>query len=424
MRLLTKTTLYFSLLLAPLMAGAGFVLYKQLNKQLEHETDEELENDSRYWRRYLSSPDLDPAVLNIHTQPFDIAPADPAELHHRHFGKTHDVMLFQEVDNEDVPFRERKELVTVQGKDYVLTLRRSLLEKEDWFSNIGLAMAFIFMALLGCILLLNWALSRRVWSPFYRTLESMQQLQLDQLGQLTLAPSNTQEFRRLNNALRQMTARIHRDYQAMKSLTEDAAHEMQTPLAIAQQQLELFMQDPSLTQGQGQAVLQTSDALQRLSRLTHNLLFLAKIENHQYATENTISLEAVIKKYLQLFDLQLQERQIAVRMEVQSPRDLPLHPVLADTLVSNLLGNAIKYNQSNGEMIITLDAHHFAVKNTSDLPALPVSNQFERFKKYHAYAQDSNGLGLAIVARICEAQGWKFGYHYAEGLHCFEVKFL
>lgn len=422
MRLLTKTTLYFSLLLAPLMAGAGFVLYKQLNQQLEHETDEELDNDSRYWRRYLASPDLDPAVLNIHTQPFDIQPADPGERH-RHFGKAYDVMLFQEVDDEDVPFRERKELVTVQGKDYVLTLRRSLLEKEDWFSNISLAMAFIFMALLGSILLLNWALSRRMWRPFYRTLESMQHLQLDQLSQLDLSPSNTQEFRRLNNALSQMTARIHRDYQAMKSLTEDAAHEMQTPLAIAQQQLELFMQDPSLTAHQGQAVLQTSDALQRLSRLTHNLLFLAKIENHQFATETTISLETVIKKYVQLFDLQLQERQITVQLNIDTPRALPLHPVLADTLVSNLLGNAIKYNQQNGRIIITLDAHHLSVQNTSELPALPVTNQFERFKKYHAYAQDSNGLGLAIVARICEAQGWKFGYGYDGGLHCFEVKY-
>ncbi len=278
MRLLTKTTLYFSLLLLPLMAGAGFLLYRQLDRQLEHEIDEELTGDSRYWKNYFSRPNADLAVLDIHTLPFDLAPLARPDFNGP---KLQDVMLYQEVDHEQVPFRQRQEVMQVNGRPYLLTLRRSLIEQEDWYRNISLVMLLIFVALLGCILLLNWALSRRMWRPFYRTLENMQQLQLDKLSRLDLPPSNIREFRRLQAALQQMATRIHHDYATMKALTEDAAHEMQTPLAIAQQQLELLLQDPGIAPAQGQAILQTSEALQRLSRLNHSLLFLAKIENLQ-----------------------------------------------------------------------------------------------------------------------------------------------
>ncbi len=140
-------------------------------------------------------------------------------------------------------------------------------------------------------------------------------------------------------------------------------------------------------------------------------------------THTPIALEAVIEKYVQLFDLPLQAQHLSLQLDLQPAITLLLHPVLADTLVSNLLGNAIKYNLPHGRISITLDAQACTFRNTSALPPLPVTSHFERFKKYHAYTNDSNGLGLAIVQRICEAQGWQLAYHYAHHLHVFEVKF-
>lgn len=420
MRLLTKTTIYFSLLLLPLMAGAGYLLYRQLDRQLEKETDEELTNDSFYWKSYFASPKADLAVLDIHTQPFDMEPATAAASA---TPELTDVMLYQEADREVVPFRQRQEVMQINGKPYLLTLRRSLIEKSDWFSNIMSAMLIVLVALLGCILLINWMLSRRMWKPFYLTLENMQKIEVDQLSHLQLPPSSTQEFNRLQTALKQMANRIHQDYQNMKALTEDAAHEMQTPLAIAQQQLELIMQDPALTDNQGKAILQTTEALQRLSRLTHGLLFLAKIENHQYVADAPIALDAVVEKYVHLFDIQLLEQQLHLQLDLSHHQPLLLHPILADTLVSNLLGNAIKYNKPGGNISITLNAEGCIFSNTSHLDALPVKGSFERFKKYHAYTNNSNGLGLAIVQKICEAQGWQLEYSYAENMHVFAVRF-
>ncbi|PUZ22480.1 Signal transduction histidine kinase [Chitinophaga costaii] len=421
MRLLTKTTLYFSLLLLPLIAGTGFLLYWQLKRQLKHEIDEELNNDSQYWKAYFSAPNADLAVLDIHTQPFDITPLDKTDIKSP-FLK--DVMLYQEIDHERVPFRQRQEIINIGQQPYLLTLRRSMIEKGDWYRNISMVMFFICVALLGCILLVNWVLSRRIWKPFYATLENMQQLQLDTLALPALPQSSTKEFQRLQAALQQMTTRIHHDFQAMKSLTEDAAHEMQTPLAIAQQQLELLLQDPAIAPEQGHAILQTSEALQRLSRLTNSLLFLAKIENNQYIAAAPIALETIIEKYTQLFDLQLQEQHLSLQFQLKASPPLPLHPILADTLISNLLGNAIKYNMPQGRIFITLDKAACTFRNTSLLPPLPVTNNFERFKKYHAYPNHSNGLGLAIVQRICEAHGWQLTYRYEEGMHVFVVHFV
>ncbi|NLR63187.1 HAMP domain-containing histidine kinase [Chitinophaga varians] len=416
MKLLTKTTLYFIMIMLPVFAGGAFYLFHKFNREIKHETDEELANDQLQWLRYLDTASVDNPIFSFRTQEFQLIPTDqPVQKKFKLKGVT----LYQETEDAQAPFRELSQVISIHGKHYQMILRKSLIEKDDLAKNIIYVMLLAFGGLLMFVILSNWFISRNVWRPFYRSLDKIRQLQLNKMETRRFPSTPTHEFNQLNEALNQMTDRIHQDYINMKELTEDAAHEMQTPLAIAQSKLELLLQDENLSENQLKNIGQTSEELQRLSRLNHNLLLLAKIENQQYPVTEQPDLHQVLVQYLSLFEELIREKELTVETDLAPTAPWPLHPALADILISNLLGNAIKYNYPEGLIHIRLTAKTFTISNTSNLPEIPAGNVFQRFRKSNLGYSNSNGLGLAIVKKIGDSYHIRISYQYLNGLHIF-----
>ncbi|MBO9731974.1 MAG: HAMP domain-containing histidine kinase [Chitinophaga sp.] len=420
MKLLTKTTVYFLLIMLPVFTAGTFFFYTKFNKEIKHETDEELINDKLQWMRYLDTASVNNPVFNIHTPEFNLQPTDKT-TQDKH--KLKGINIYQEPENTYAPFRQLSQVITLHNRNYELTLRKSLIEKDDLIKNVAYVMLTAFGGLLLFVLIINWLISRSIWRPFYRSLDKIQRLQLNKLENTVFDRTNTHEFNQLNGALNNMTNRIHQDYTSIKELTEDAAHEMQTPLAIAQSKLELLLQDDTLSETQLNGILLSYEELQRLSRLNHNLLLLAKIENQQYPVTEQPDLCTVIEKYLLLFEELIREKDISIHKEMTDHAPWPLHPALTDILVSNLLGNAIKYNYPKGNIDIRITANSFIISNTSELPEIPASMLFQRFKKNHTGYTNTNGLGLAIVKKIADSYHLQIRYDYHNGQHIFSVTF-
>nr|WP_211323840.1 histidine kinase dimerization/phospho-acceptor domain-containing protein [Chitinophaga dinghuensis] len=397
--------------------GAGY-LFKKFDKEIRHETDEELVNDKIQWMRYLDTAKVDNAVLLLKTPEFSLTPTTaPVQKKPKLKG----VRIFQEPENSYAPFRELSQVISFHGQNYLLVMRKSQIEKDDLLKNIIHVMLIAFAGLLFFAILFNFIISRNVWKPFHISLEKIRHLQLSKLDMPQFEQTNVHEFNQLNDALNNMSTRIAQDYTTMKELTEDAAHEMQTPLAIVQGKLELLLQDDTLSEEQLKAITQSSDELQRLSRLNHNLLLLAKIENQQFHFTERTDMAAVTEKYLQLFDELMAEKQLAVEQTIQ-PASWQLHPALADILVSNLLGNAIKYNTHGGSIRVSLTATTLMITNTSDHPEIPPAGRFQRFKKQEvSHGGASNGLGLAICKKITDSSSLNISYHYQSPFHTFTV---
>ncbi|MEC5143370.1 HAMP domain-containing sensor histidine kinase [Chitinophaga sp. 212800010-3] len=416
MKLLSKTTIFFLFIMLPIFAGGAYYLYVKFNKEIKHETDEELVNDKQQWMHYLDTASISNPIFNIQTSEFILLPTDkPVQDEPKLKG----VKIYQASEDDYAPFRQLSQVVDVHGRKYELILRKSLIEKDDLIKNVIHVMLVAFGGLLLFVLVSNWLISRQVWKPFYRSLYNIQQLQLNKLTNAVFERTDTFEFNQLNNALRNMTNRIHQDYVNIKELTEDAAHEMQTPLAIAQSKLELLLQDDTLTEAQQQGILISYDELQRLSRLNHNLLLLAKIENQQYPVTEQPDLYAVVEKYLLLFEELIREKELHINKDMTANVPWPLHPALADILVSNLLGNAIKYNYEHGSIDIRLAPGYFSISNTSHLPEIPSDIVFQRFKKHNSSYTNSNGLGLAIIKKIAGSYHFSLQYHYRNDRHIF-----
>jgi signal transduction histidine kinase len=210
----------------------------------------------------------------------------------------------------------------------------------------------------------------------------------------------------------------------MKEFTEDAAHEMQTPLAVAQTKLELLLQDTNLSTPQTEAIVQATTALQRLSKLNQSLLLLAKIENHQYEANAVIDLTETTKKYLRLFDEIIKEKELLVETDFDQAFEVKMHPFLADSLVSNLIGNAVKYNFNGGKLTIAVHQNEYCISNTSHQASIDSQKLFKRFTASTNAANASTGLGLAIVKRIADTHQLSISYQMENQIHSFCISKL
>jgi signal transduction histidine kinase len=413
-KLLTTTNRYYFALVAVLFVVGGAGLYYGTQWALAHEVDEQL----LFHRDYLTRDIQRTGLLPVITNPHELSIGDQPQV-----AGLGDTLLYDPVERTHVPFRTVSFAVDVDGRRHWLTLRKSLIETREALGvTVGLMLGMMSVLLMSVVLLNRW-LSRWLWAPFRSTLVALRGYQLQQPQSLLLPATAIDEFSELNQAVNQLTERVAADFRALKEFTENAAHETQTPLAIMQAKLEQIMQLDELPTAAVPPLQDLYQATLRLSRLHHALTLLSKIENRQFADAVPVQLnELVADKLAQLQDFS-EAKRLKVTLSVQAPLTLRMHPLLADSLVNNLLQNAIKHNYPGGHLWIQLDAAGLEITNSGPALTVDPAQLLGRFRKHNA-ASDSPGLGLSIVQQICTLYGFRLSYTFAgkEALHMLRVQ--
>ncbi len=419
MRLLTKTTLYFLAVIIPLLSLSAFYLFNKFNKEINNRSDQELISNETEWINYLETGLENGTSFSLKTPEIVIIPTNSSPTEYPRIENTygHDAN-----GNETIPYRQLSQVVAINDEPYQISIRQSQQQKVALVKDVTNIVLFVFAGLFAATVLFNWVISKNIWAPFRRSLNKIRDAELQKMESLHFEKTGTKEFSELNESLNFMTSKIYRDYVNMKEFTENAAHEMQTPVAVAQSKMELLLQDVNLSEEQIQSVLQTSDVLNRLGKLSQSLLLLAKIENNQFVTKETINLTDVTKKYLQLFNEFITEKQLTIQTGFNEDFKATLHHLLADSLISNLLGNAIKYNYPGGTISIGTSANRFTISNTSLQKPIPKDKLFSRMQSSRDQAEASNGLGLAIVKKIVDANNMHISYVSETGYHRFSIE--
>jgi signal transduction histidine kinase len=317
-------------------------------------------------------------------------------------------------------YRELQFSVQAAGKWNTVYVDVSEEETEDLLMWIMLITAGMIGLLLSFLFIANRLLLRRIWQPFYTTLNSIRAFNLSSPQPLPAQRTDIDEFRNLDEAIRQMTHTIGRDYEMLKSFADNASHEMQTPLAILNSKLDLLIQDTSLSQEHHRPILAMYDAIGRLRQLNQSLLLLTKIENNQFGDTESVDLAPLIESKLQQLEDPLRNRRLAVHTEL-APLTLPMNGYLADILLNNLLTNAIRHNQDGGEVNILLSRRVLRVSNSGAALGFDASTIFDRFTK--GAHSGGTGLGLAIVRQICDNYQFGLNYSYSGEVHTIELTF-
>jgi signal transduction histidine kinase len=217
-----------------------------------------------------------------------------------------------------------------------------------------------------------------------------------------------------------MTSKARRDYQSLKEFTENASHEMQTPLAIAKGKLELLQQNINLDENQSKLLDDSQKALTKLSRLGQALSLLAKIENQEFTTQTNIDFSTIVTHTISLFEELATLKNIKLEYYLQPNIYVKMDTTLADVLVTNIIKNAIQHNIENGWIRVYLDQHKLEVINSGEELHLSPETLFLRFKKSNQ-SKGSLGLGLAIVKKICEVNQLQVQYNYNDQTHSVQI---
>lgn len=324
--------------------------------------------------------------------------------------------------NENEPYRVLLTPVIIDNNLYHLKARINLVESEDLIKNIALLFFIILALLLTGLFFITKRLSSRLWEPFYAVLYQIEQFEIDKTTPTKSIETSIEEFYRLSTSINHLIERNTQIYQGQREFVENAAHELQTPLAVFQAQIEMFMQHPDLTTDQAEILTKLTDSSARLNRLNKNLLLLSKIENSQFVDKEKLSLNKVIEKQLDFFTEQAEEKNISIKKEINSETIVFSNPALTDILISNLLLNAIRHNIQDGQVIVTLNQNNLIVSNTGAGQAISADKLFQRFAKTNPSSKGS-GLGLSIVKRISDLNNWTVQYSFDKDFHSFTVKF-
>ena len=418
-KLLHKTSKVYLLFSVMLLIVSAPLFYYITERLYIEETDETLILHKNEFVKY-SLPTLKTADIqnwnkynrNIKIEPFKNSGKDTIFYN----------SYYDALDAEIEPYRELNASILIEGNPYTYSARINLVEKEDLMKSIAILFLVIISLLLIGLFVITKRLSINLWKPFYETLNQIEKFEIDKSNHPKFTETNIEEFNRLNNSIEKLITKNTSIYHSQREFIENAAHELQTPLAVFQAKIDTLIQNADFTQEQYKMLSSLNDSVSRLNRLNKNLLLLSKMENDIYNEKQTINLKEAIEKHFDFFTEQAKAKNLIIKTEMNEAVAVKSNPVLAEILISNLFLNAIRHNVSDGQVLVTLSNHSLTFSNTGQSQTLVADKLFNRFSKSNP-SEQGNGLGLAIIKKIADQNNWKISYSFANNFHSFSVAF-
>lgn len=306
------------------------------------------------------------------------------------------------------------------GQYYELSVSTPTIEKQDLRESIFYLLIGLFVILLVTILIINIWVFYRSMKPFYVLLHWLGDYRLGQTHKPLYNPTHTSEFQKLNDTVIRFAQHSEEVFQQQKQFIGNASHEIQTPLAVCRNRLEMLMEDETLTEQQLGEIIKTYETLEYVSKLNKSLLLLSKIDNHQYSETSQVCLNDVLHSLIPDFEEVYAFKEVSLSLEENARLCADMNEVLATVLMTNLLKNAFVHNVEGGSIRITINRDSICFSNTGTLVALDEKRVFERFYQGNK-KEGSTGLGLAIANAVCRQFKLELKYVFKDGMHQFWV---
>lgn len=326
-----------------------------------------------------------------------------------------EITLKDEFENEQEPFLQYTNTVKINNRYYLIKLRHSLLENNDLMMAISLPLLILLMLALIISFVITKQMNKTVWNDFEFNLKEIKNFSFNR-QKINLKQTDIEEFNSLNKTLLELTEKLNNDYQSLKEFTENASHELQTPIAVISLNLEEILQH-DLSESVFKQIVTTQKVVKRLSNLNKNLILLAKINNKQYPVDIPVIVNEIIKEKIKEFTPLLKTKNINITYNSENNFILKMNRELVEILFNNLLSNAIKHNKNNGRIKFDITDNEIKICNTGKPNSLTNSTIFNRFTKENS---QSYGLGLSIVKQICTTHNLNIRYT-KNNWHCFTI---
>lgn len=421
MKLLNHTSSYFAGILLVVMAVWAGIFYYAMLDEIYDSIDDGLDNQKGLIIRKAAG---DTSVLHkseLGESGYEIREIQPpcAVAFHDVYS---DTAMYMENEKDYEPVRLLRTVFVQGGKYYRLDVATSMVEEDDLVSELLYALLWLYLGLVASVVIVNNFLLRRIWRPFYNLLQQLRGFRLEKATPISTPQTRVQEFQELNQTVGKLLQSNIDSYTSQKHFIENAAHELQTPLAITAAKLETLAERGNLSEEEGALLSSAIDHVQRMARLNRSLLLLSKIENRQFAEEKTVSINHLVAQVLEDFKDGMEYRELTLHFSEEENLVVNMNEDLARILTTNLIKNAVVHNRPGGEIWVMVRAKELLVGNTGADASLKNSRLFTRFSRGESTA-NSTGLGLAIVKAIADLYGFRIAYAFDKGRHTMTMHF-
>lgn len=425
MKLLNKSLLYLFASLFFIIGLWSIVFYFNMLDEIKESIDEGLDN---YKRQIIFSAEKDHSILNKNNFEegfFSIQEISKSKAIIQKDEYSDVMMYMQDADDKEPELEPVRMLTTAfenHGNYYELKIINSMVEEDDLVEEMVYDAIWLYLLLIICIVLINNFVLQRLWKPFYSLLHQLRDYRIGTSKSFPDVNTKTKEFIDLQNAVTILLQQNIETYEQQKQFIGNASHELQTPLAIATNKLELLIERGTLQNEDAGNIAEVMNIIERLVRLNKSLLLLTKIENKQFLNDQTVLFNEIVHQ--NVFDLEEMAEFKSVKISIEESSDLSIKmdSSLAGIVVSNLIRNAIFHNIENGTVTIMISKSAIKISNSGNTKSLNSQKLFTRFYKSEN-EQGGTGLGLAIVKAICERYCFSISYYFENNLHHFEIRF-
>ncbi|MBT28281.1 MAG: hypothetical protein CMO01_01380 [Thalassobius sp.] len=419
MRLIFKITLVYLIITLFVFVLGAVITYQVIKREIDFEQQNFLRARLRETTRMIERRKLD---HNFIREKFAIIPLN-GEVEEKPIVFSDTLFMHQDLKRIE-PHLKLDVTRKIGERYYKISIYDLIIEADDIEDGVEESLIKMYIILFVVVLILSWAVSFWILKPFNNSLELIRVFDITNKAKIKFPKTSTKEFNQLNIFLEEMTSKVKSDYHSLKEFSENASHEMQTPLAIAKGKLELLMEKGDLNEEQVHMVNSAYSAVSKLSRLGRSLSLLTKIENKEFKNAKEINLSELLNSLMFSFKELIELKNISLEESITPDVYLNIDKTLADILITNLLQNAIRHNYENGFIKVVLEKSYLEIVNSGK--PLSISDPQELFIRFKKAEQsgESIGLGLSIVKKICEVNNFEINYSYQNTEHSLKISFI
>lgn len=263
----------------------------------------------------------------------------------------------------------------------------------------------VMMALFGGVI--TYFICGRALKPLNEFSKKIEEVQAQNLADSEIEENDVKELNQLSVSYNRMLKRLSEAFETQRQFTANAAHELRTPLAVMQVQLDVYnsSEHPDNDACATQTIQMVTEQNERLSKMVKTLLDMSELQT--VARDDEIALDALVEEVLADLEPLAQEKHIQL-VQTCEPVSMMGSDILIYRLVYNLVENAIKYNRLDGTVTVSVteenDRTCIRVEDTGN--GIPeelkgrVFDPFFRVDKSRSRALGGVGLGLALVHEI------------------------
>lgn len=261
------------------------------------------------------------------------------------------------------------------------------------------------MALLGGVI--TFFISGHALKPISEFSDKIEKVQAQNLAASRIEENKVKELNQLSISYNKMLERLSESFETQRQFTANAAHELRTPLAVMQVQLDLYnaTEHPDNDECSQKTLKMVTEQNERLSKMVKTLLDMSELQT--VARDEEIALDALVEEVFADLEPLAQKKDITLTGNCEA-LTMTGSDILIYRLVYNLVENAIKYNHSDGNVTVTVAKKDqniiFSVADTGNgIPEALKNRIFEpffRIDKSRSRALGGVGLGLALVYEI------------------------